>query len=76
MSLRLTIKALRPGGEPPLEFAVDIESAATVEELKQRIAGRVELPQDRAWPAWGGSGSGGRNRGCSTQGAGCGFFQT
>jgi len=46
MTLHLVIKALRPNGQPPLEFPIDIDSSATVEELKEQIAGRVELPQD------------------------------
>lgn len=46
MSLNLVIKALRPNGQPPLEIPVDIDSAATVEELKEQIASQVELPKD------------------------------
>eukprot|EP00446_Apocalathium_sp_SHHI-4_P091083 CAMPEP_0177449978 /NCGR_PEP_ID=MMETSP0369-20130122/9008_1 /TAXON_ID=447022 ORGANISM="Scrippsiella hangoei-like, Strain SHHI-4" /NCGR_SAMPLE_ID=MMETSP0369 /ASSEMBLY_ACC=CAM_ASM_000364 /LENGTH=303 /DNA_ID=CAMNT_0018922511 /DNA_START=11 /DNA_END=918 /DNA_ORIENTATION=+ len=46
MSLRLTVKALRPNGQTPLEFPIDVDPSVTVEELKDQIAGRVELPKE------------------------------
>lgn len=46
MSVRLVIKALRASGQPAVEFPVDIDRSATVEELKEQIAGRVELPKE------------------------------
>lgn len=46
MSVNLVIKALRPSGQPPLEIPLDIETSATVEELKEQIAPQVDLPKD------------------------------
>jgi ubiquilin len=42
MSTHLVIKTV----QPPAEYPVDIDSSATIEELKEQVAGQVGLPKE------------------------------
>mmetsp|Transcript_157483 Transcript_157483/g.290101 ORF Transcript_157483/g.290101 Transcript_157483/m.290101 type:complete len:664 (+) Transcript_157483:121-2112(+) len=47
MSVHLTIKTVQPPpGQAASEFPVDIDGSATVEELKEQVAGRIGMPKD------------------------------
>jgi len=55
MSVNITIKSLRPAGAAPIEFSLDVDETTTVEELKEQIASRVELPKENIRLICGGS---------------------
>eukprot|EP00747_Dinoflagellata_sp_TGD_P102611 gnl/TRDRNA2_/TRDRNA2_168722_c2_seq1.p1 gnl/TRDRNA2_/TRDRNA2_168722_c2~~gnl/TRDRNA2_/TRDRNA2_168722_c2_seq1.p1 ORF type:complete len:475 (-),score=117.09 gnl/TRDRNA2_/TRDRNA2_168722_c2_seq1:113-1537(-) len=48
MSIHLTVKKFRSAGSsaPATEFPVDIDASATVEELKEQVAPKVELTKE------------------------------
>mmetsp|Transcript_9582 Transcript_9582/g.25038 ORF Transcript_9582/g.25038 Transcript_9582/m.25038 type:complete len:486 (+) Transcript_9582:89-1546(+) len=46
MSVNLLIKRLGTGTTTAIEFPIDVPTTSTVEELKEQIAGRVEIPQE------------------------------